>query len=203
MAVALLVDDRLDPEATWPIVASGEWYHSRYIVYRNPAAMPRAYMVPRVKVAPDDRSIFDRLSRVDPRDAVLMPFDPLEVGPVARQKFQPAEWISDDPDRIVLRVATDATGLLVIAETWMPGWSATVDGKSTPILRGNHAQRVVPLLEPGNHEVVLTYRTPGLTSGLALTIGSAVVWLVLVLWVQLGFKKSDVDGNDPGPPPPR
>ena len=64
----------------------------------------------------------------------------------ARQPFTPAEWATHDPDHPVLRVTTDAPGLLVVADTWMPGWSALVDGLPAPVLRGNHAQRVIPLV---------------------------------------------------------
>ncbi len=35
-------------------------------------------------------------------------------------------------------------GLLVVADSWMPGWTARVDGVPVPILRGNHAQRSDP-----------------------------------------------------------
>ena len=74
-----------------------------------------------------------------------------------------------DPDRVVVRVATGAPGLLVIADTWMPGWTARVDGRPAPIYRGNHAQRVVTLPRPGPHEIELRYEPPGFASGLAVT----------------------------------
>jgi hypothetical protein len=73
--------------------------------------------------------------------------------------------------------------LLVVADTWMPGWSAMVDGRGSPIFRGNRSQRVIPLVEAGQHEVILTYRTPGLSAGLSMTIGASVVWLALFLVV--------------------
>ena len=51
--------------------------------------------------------------------------------------------------------------------------------RRVPIYRGNRAQRVVPLLESGPHEVVMTYRTPGLTLGMGLTAISSLIWLGL------------------------
>ncbi|MBV8313701.1 MAG: hypothetical protein JOZ53_01960, partial [Planctomycetaceae bacterium] len=105
----------------------------------------------------------------------------------ARQPFTPAEWASSDPDRPVIRVTTVAPGLLVVADTWMPGWTAHVDGRPAPIFRGNHAQRVVPLPDPGRHEIVLRYHAPGLARGMALTGLSAVVWTAA--WVATRSKK--------------
>jgi hypothetical protein len=183
MGVSLLVDDRLDPEAPWPRVASGEWTHSPYAVYRNPSALPRAYVVPKVALTSEDRFHPDQLRTTDPHQAVLMAFDPLGPDQTHRQPFKAAEWTSDDPDRVVLKVETEAPGLLVIAETWMPGWSATVDGKASTIFRGNRAQRVVTLPEPGTHEVVLSYRTPGLTLGIWLTAGSSLAWIIALIAV--------------------
>jgi uncharacterized membrane protein YfhO len=108
-----------------------------------------------------------------------MPLDPLGPDGSYRQPFTPAEWTSTNPDRVVIRVATEAPGLLVVADTWMPGWSAEVDGQPQPVLRGNRAQRVIPLLSPGRHEVILTYRPPGLLVGMGLTVTSALIWATL------------------------
>src|SRR5262249_32968444 len=116
---------------------------------------------------------------LDPRDAVLMEREPL-IGNGARQPYTPAEWVpTHDPDRVVVRVNTQAPGLLVVTEAWMPGWTATINGRRVPILRGNHAQRVVPISEAGNHEVVMTYWPPALTRGLAITSLAGLVWLGL------------------------
>src|SRR5262249_59502858 len=110
-------------------------------------AMPRAYVVPAVLIASDDEAAtLSDFGVVDPRLSVVMAADPLKAlaaGP--RQQFRPAEWICNDPDRPILRVTTEAPGLLVIADSWLAGWSARVDGVATPVLRGNHAQRVIPL----------------------------------------------------------
>ncbi len=179
MGVSLLVADR--PFAAWPLVASGTWNGSSFAVHQNPSALPRAYVVPRAQHARDNASILASFPESNPREAVLMPADPLGLDCQHRQPFTPAEWASTDPDRGVLRVSTEAPGLLVVADTWMPGWSAEVDGNAQPILRGNRAQRVIPLPRPGRHEVVLTYQPPGLKLGLALTASSALIWSALLI----------------------
>jgi hypothetical protein len=180
MGVGLLVADRVVPGSSWEPVASGSAGRSPFVVLRNPTAMPRAYVVPRAEVAADDSSTVARFREGDPRESVLMPADPLGPCSGPRQAFTPAVWTSTDPDRVVLEVTTEAPGLLVIADTWMPGWSAEVDGRYAPIFRGNRAQRVVPLARPGPHEIVLTYRTPGLRAGLAISSASVVIVVFLL-----------------------
>lgn len=179
--VAFLVSDHIEPEPHWPLLASGTWDGSTYAIHRNPTAMPRAYVVPRAEPTSDDPSaVRAAFGRSDPRRSVLMPDDPLGPdGP--RQPFTPAEWTSDDPDRVVVKVRTQAPGLLVVADTWLPGWTASVDGRASTILRGNHAQRVIPLPSAGTHEIVMRYEAPGFGRGLAITSVTLVIWGVLVV----------------------
>jgi hypothetical protein len=176
MNVVFLVSDRPEPDAPWPVVASGDWRGRAYWIYRNPTALPRAYVVPRACLAPDDISAVSRFAEVSPREVVLLPSDPL--GPSAsRQTFTPAEYDSTDPDRVEVRATTGAPGLLVVADTWMPGWTATLDGRAVPILRGNRAQRVVALPDPGRHRVVMRFIPPGFRAGLAITAATGLAWL--------------------------
>src|SRR5262249_13133827 len=144
---------------------------------------PRAYVVPRAAVLPDHPGVvLSSLAVLDPHESVVMTDDPLagrDAGP--RQAFTAAEWISIDPDRQTLLVTTQAPGLLVMADSWMPGWSATVDGRPAPVIRGNYAQRVVPLPEPGRHVILMGYHPPGLMLGYLMSVGSIAAWAMLVI----------------------
>jgi hypothetical protein len=179
MAVSYLVSDRVESDPDWPVAATGKSRDGLpFVIQRNATALPRAYVVPRAEVVADDAvAILRRFAASNPRQSVLMTSDPLASTPARpRQPFTPARWASRDPDRPVIDVTTTAPGLLVIADTWMPGWSALLDGRPTPILRGNHAQRVIPLETPGPHRLELEYQSPGLSFGISLTTASALVW---------------------------
>jgi len=84
--------------------------------------------------------------------------------------------LQDTPNRVTIRATLDAPGYLVVADTWYPGWQATVDGVPTEVLRANYAFRAV-WLETGKHEVEMVYR-PTL-----VRIGGAVSLTVLTLLV--------------------
>lgn len=178
MAVTALVSDRLEHDLSWPVTTIGTIDGQPYGIQRNPTALPRAYVIPRAQVVADDpASVLSLFRSSDPHSAVLMTADPLAGLPDdARQPFTPARWLSLDPDRPVLEVSTSAPGLLVIADTWMPGWSATVDGESAPIFPGNLAQRVIPLVHPGDHHIELRYHPPGLALGFAVSTLTAFAW---------------------------
>jgi hypothetical protein len=178
MAVSYLVSDRVEPDPDWPIAAIGNRHGGTFVIQRNPSALPRAYVVPRAEIVSDDAAmILSRFRSSDPRVSVLMNHDPLErFADVQRQPFTPVHWNSLDPDRPVLEVTTEAPGLLVMTDTWMPGWNAQVDDQRVRIRRGNFSQRVIPLEKAGRHTIVLTYNPPGFGLGCAVTVVSAFIW---------------------------
>jgi Bacterial membrane protein YfhO len=140
--------------------------------------MPRAYVVPTAAISSEDGSNpRARFLDADPKQSVLMNLDPLNHDPDRpRQPFTPAHWVSIDPDHPVMTVTTHGPGLLVVGDTWMPGWTARVDGKRAPIYRGNLAQRVIPLWQPGRHTIEMDYVPPGLVLGFIVTALSLLTW---------------------------
>ena len=194
MSVTQIVSDRFESDPGWPVSAEGSWDGTRYVIQRNPTALPHAYVVPRAKILPDHGGVvLTSFTDFDPRESVIMTTDPFASMPAGpRQPFTTAEWISSDPDRPALFVTTHFPGLLVVADTWMPGWSATVDGCLVPVLRGNHAQRVIPLPKPGAHSIVMKYQPPGFILGVGTTVLSMGFWIVLTAYLLRG---SDCNNN--------
>ncbi len=175
MGVRAFVTDRVDP---WMDLDRDETRApgDRPVrVWNNPSALPLAYVVPRATRLENHRSLpVEAMMLVDPRDAVLMVGDPLKGA--ARQPFKPAKWTRNEGDVIGLEVETVASGYLVIGNTWMPGWTAEVDGVFTSDLRGNHCQQVVPIEGAGNHSITLRYAPPGLKVGAWVSILTTVGW---------------------------
>ncbi len=178
MSVGYLVSYRFESDPGWPMSAQGASNESRWAIQRNLSAVPRAYVVPTATVIAESTSVtLARFREVDPRETVFMNFDPLWAVPDnPRQPFTAAEWASIDPDHPVLEATVEAPGLLVITDTWMPGWTARVDGEPTPVFVGNLAQRVIPLWRPGRHTIALNYDAPGFTVGCTLTAFSILTW---------------------------
>jgi len=82
------------------------------------------------------------------------------------------------PERVTLQVDAPQPGISVLADTFTPGWRATVDGVGTPILRTNGMFRGV-YTPAGKHTVVFVYRPLWFRLGLALSVGTLVL---LVFW---------------------
>jgi len=191
LSVRYLVSDRFESDPGWPVAAHGNRRGSHWLIQQNTTALPRAYVVPTALVVHESEHLtIARFREAQPRDLVVMDFDPLDRVPKGqRQPFTAAEWASVDPDRPVLRVTVQAPGLLVLADTWMPGWTARVNGVVTPIYRGNVAQRVVPLWQPGRQTIAFNYRSPGFALGCTITGLSLLIWgLWCVFLVQTRSK---------------
>jgi hypothetical protein len=130
------------------------WWVSNAIVYREDQGYIDA-------VASGDVDLFDRSVLLDGDDLNRRGLDaslPGSSGPSYREGPW-AKVLSDDGNVLTVEVQAPA-GFLVVSDTWLPGWSATVDGKQAPVLRANYAFRAVKV-PSGRHEVVFTYRVFG------------------------------------------
>jgi len=64
----------------------------------------------------------------------------------------------DRATQIILKALTKEGSLLVLADTYYPGWEATINGKTAPIFRVNMMHRGV-LVPPGTHTIVFRYHS--------------------------------------------
>ena len=71
--------------------------------------------------------------------------------------------------------------MLVFAIPYSEGWSAKVDGEETPVYKANLMFMAVPL-EAGLHTVELSYCTPGIRAGAAISGLCAAIFVVFLLW---------------------
>jgi hypothetical protein len=86
-----------------------------------------------------------------------------------------------EPDTVRLRVQASAPAVVVLLDTFDPGWGATLDGAPTGVLRANLAFRGI-LVPAGSHEIRMAYRPRSVTAGglislacLAVALGGAVL----------------------------
>jgi hypothetical protein len=139
-------------------------------LFEVPAGDGRARVVRKARVLPDAAAVLSTLrgqsDPVDPRvEAVFASPDVRGVSFPADAATSVANVFRGEPGRIEVRA--EGPGVLVVAESWDHGWSASTDGAGARLLRVNHAQMGL-VLGPGLHRVVLRYTVPGLAAGTAL-----------------------------------
>jgi len=175
-------------------------------VLRNLEALPRAYVVSRLHVVPFKGQRLERLAGAafDPRSTAILGEAPpgalagvevfTETGSEGKDGLVlpplPEDWgprevsvLEYAPGRLHLSVAAGAPGLLVVSESWHPGWVARVGGRELPTLVADHALIGVPLADTGALEVELAFEPAvhrvgaGLgLAGLLLLVGGVLCW---------------------------
>lgn len=91
-----------------------------------------------------------------------------------------AQILRHDPGRVLVQTNAACPSLLVLADSYDPGWSVAVDGQSTSALVVNHAQRGV-VVPAGGHTVAWRYTPVGFRAGAALTVLGLLAVAGLVL----------------------
>jgi len=92
------------------------------------------------------------------------------------------QWkvIEENPNRLVLNVEAREAGWLVMSDVWYPGWRASVDGDSTPLLRANYLFRAA-FVPAGSHQLVLAYHPASFYLGASISLFSIVVLFFLLM----------------------
>jgi hypothetical protein len=128
--------------------------------------------------------------RLDPRSVTVLAEDaPIAPAPLAALPeplgvaASVREW---EPGRMTIDLtpAPQADAYLVVAENWYQDWTATVDGRSTPVVRANLAQIGVPVAA-GSREVALRFHSPDYERGRLLSLLSAAVVFGVLLAPRL------------------
>jgi len=87
----------------------------------------------------------------------------------------------DRATEVVIEAHTTQGGLLVLADTYYPGWKATMNGVKTPILRVNLMHRGV-LVPPGNQTVTFRYQPWTIRWGIILSMLGFLSLLSLICY---------------------
>lgn len=155
----------------------------------NATAWPRAIWVPSWQVVDGVPGAINTLGSADfdgKRECTIdrdsLGYDKLAAlvpGPRDPAKTPLPESIEDatctledhGAEHVILRTEAPQPGIAVLADCYAPGWQASLDGKSSPILRANGLFRGIAV-PAGEHRIVFTYRPRPFAVGAAVTLGA-------------------------------
>jgi hypothetical protein len=175
-------------------------------LYKHRSSLPRAWLVKDFKVL-DSKTILSTMAKkeFDPWKEVLLEEEPKwekeEIGgqhlPAGRQGGPPqhrkndvgeplsglplkVEFISETNNRLQLFVKSTENVLLVLSDTYYPGWKVLVDGRPQKIYQADYAFRAVPL-SAGTHQVEFTY------DPMSFKLGAGVTFLGILGCIVFGL----------------
>lgn len=174
------------PLGTTPVTVAGVGLFDR------PSAFPPAFLASCWELAAEADAIprLEAMSSSDLRSTAVV-----TDGPAARQALgeapvgpcRPAGRVRVDryePEQVVLAAQADQRSVLVLTDTWFPGWEVRVDGRTAPLLRVDHALRGV-VLSPGPHLVEFAFRPSVHAAGAAMTVITVLLMLAWCLVASL------------------
>jgi hypothetical protein len=120
-------------------------HHRHFLVIGNPHALPRAFVTYRARTAPGDPDALLGIMSDPTFDPLVESFvegpSPFAAAADAPPRGHPAAFVRDDETEVELEVTLERPGLVVLADSFYPGWHATVNGVPAPIVATNHLFR--------------------------------------------------------------
>lgn len=170
-------------------VAGVQWvldqHENRWVEVPDP--LPRVRLVGKAVVSLSPR---EGLARIDVKTEALVG-EPGFHHAERDDDVGGARLVDDRPGR--LRVTVDAPDrrLLVVAESFHRGWRAEIDGRPHEVIRVN-GDFMGCVVEPGRHEVRLSFQPASLIWGRRLSLAGIVgIGLTFVLWLRAGRKETE------------
>jgi hypothetical protein len=142
-------------------------------VYRNPNAFPRVWTVHQVRSLAEEREIAAVLddSGFDLRRSTFV----LGEAPALESCGETDEvrLVRREANRALLEARMGCRGMVVLSETFFPGWVATVNGRPAKIYAAYTALRGV-VVERGRHWIEMKYRPLSVRLGALMTLAGLI-----------------------------
>lgn len=146
-------------------------------VYWNPGTLPRSWVVHETRQARDadvPRLLND--ASIDLRKLAIV-----------TRKLPALDSCSGDaasvrvhnPDRVVIDAQLNCRGMVVVGDTYFPGWHASIDRKEADIYDADGMIRAV-IAERGQHTIEMRYRPWSAVIGTLMTITGTLLTAVIV-----------------------
>jgi hypothetical protein len=142
-------------------------------ILANAAAAPRVLVPRELRVASSGAGTRAAIAQpgFDPRTMVAVERDQPGVAALLRRPLArgSATIVRERNASVTLRTRLDRRGLVMLDDALTDGWRVRFDGKPAPALHVDSVMRGV-IVPGGRHEVVWSYRVPGLRLGAALSL---------------------------------
>lgn len=139
-------------------------------IYENLAAMPRAFLVPRVRPVGSRDELLKELPKLDYRNEALV-YDGgvpmLQAGDLSRSSCVVTRY---KPREVDVKIHAEAPCYLVMSDNYFPGWRASVDGREQTIYGANGGFRLVPIPAPGDHNIRFCYSPFSFKIGVVISL---------------------------------
>jgi len=142
-------------------------------LYRSRTALPRAFVVHEVRAVSEQQALEalrDPETEFGSVAFVEVPDGGVELSTESCEGST-ATIVEQRLSRMTLEVEACGAGLLVVTDSWAPGWRARIDGADVPMLRTDYLFRGVPVTG-GRQRVEVRYLPGSFVAGLVVSLGA-------------------------------
>lgn len=155
-------------------------------IWEYQKALPRALLVGNYQLLGKSQNIIQKIHnpQFQPGQMVILQSPPPpELMPVPDPAAKVT--ITDyQPSRIVFMTSSSQNQLLVLSDTWYPGWRAqTENGANLPVLTANYALRAVPI-PSGEHTITMYFQPDSLKYGFIISLIGTLILLCLSIMLS-------------------
>lgn len=153
-----------------------------HVYERTKSPLPRAWIVHEVEVIPGVDEVARRLREGDfplRRKGIVSARSAAWLGLTPGRGKSQVRVASYRPNRVRLAGACAGRGLLILGDTFYPGWRAYVDGCEVAVHCVDYVFRGV-VLPPGEHEVAFVYQPLSFRLGLMVSLVTGSVLSAMV-----------------------
>jgi hypothetical protein len=158
-------------------------------LYRNHSCLPRIWIAPDWEIIPNRADAYARLKApaFDPRQTVILEQIPSPLP--THNATGTVTMVQCGNQRVLARVSCDQPALVLLADTYYPGWRAFIDKTPTTIYRADYVLRAV-VVPAGQHDVEFRFEPESFRVGKAISAGTLVIVLLGFGWFTFGKHRS-------------
>jgi len=164
-------------------------------VYENQGCLPRAFFAEKLVPAESEERVLKGMNHSS--------FDPAKMVYVSKRELEKLsdKFISEpeneagavfsgsiaftdyQPNSLTIKTQSNKARVLVLSDTYYPGWRAYVNGQEKPVLRVDYTLRGL-LLEKGNSTIVFTFKPQAFFWGAGVSVVTLTVLLAALFLLR-------------------
>lgn len=168
-----------------------------FVIYENKDVFPRAFLVGKYQTANSyieaQHLIMDPSFDLRNEAVIENDLSPEQASQVHSSPNNNAEITMYSPNKVIIHTNSDTASLLVLTDTFYPGWQAYVDGKETKIYRADGLVRAI-FVPQGEHQIVFSYLPKSFVVG--VVISSVTTIFLIGVFYYVGNKNKKTNANN-------
>lgn len=168
-----------------------------FYIYRNNTARTRAYIAYNtdfVKTVEEFNQLLSQMDYID-KNSIIIEDEALQIANPAKEINQ-AKIVTETDSEIVIEAVSSTPSILILTDTYYPGWKAFIDNKYTQIYQVNIFQKGI-LLSEGPHVIKFIYQPVSFELGKYITLLTSVIIFVAVFLFRGTFPQTVFGSKKP------